>query len=123
MVPQPEEKPSVSLQGWWLRVSRHRLLLMFAVFVGWILVTAIAWILPAKYRSETVILIEQQRVPEKLVEPNVSIDLQQRLQSMSEQILSRTRLLGIIEKFHLYGETHQADPDRLLETMRKDIGV
>ena len=123
MVDQSEEKPSVSSQGWWLRVCRHRVLLMVTVFAAWVLVTAAGWLFPAKYRSETVILIEQQRVPEKLVEPNVAVDLQQRLQSMSEQILSRTRLLGIIDRFHLYTENRQADPDRLLTTMRKDIGV
>src|SRR5207302_5089512 len=30
---------------------------------------------------------------------------------------------GIIDRFHLYTENRQADPDRLLATMRKDIGV
>ena len=72
MVDQSEEKPSVSSQGWWLRVCRHRVLLMITVFAAWVLVTAAGWLFPAKYRSETVILIEQQRVPEKLVEPNVA---------------------------------------------------
>jgi len=124
MPDQLEEKPSVSLQGWWLRVCRHRLLLMFSLLAGWALVTAVALFLPAKYRSETMILIEQQRVPEKLVESNVAVDLQQRLQSMSEQILSRTRLVGIIEKFQLYGEKRQhVDTDSLVQKMRKDIGV
>ena len=123
MVDQLEEKPSISLQGWWLRIRRYRLLLMAAVFLGWVLVTAVASMLPSKYRSETVILIEQQRVPEHYVEPNVAVDLQQRLQSMSEQILSRTRLLGIIDKFHLYGGQQSGDADRLLEVMRKDISV
>ena len=37
------------------------------------------------------------------VVPNINDDLQTRLQSMTEQILSRTRLLIIIEKLHLYG--------------------
>jgi succinoglycan biosynthesis transport protein ExoP len=122
MTDQLEQTPSISVRGWWLRVCDRRLLLMFATFSGWLLLTAVGWLLPGKYRSETVILIEQQRVPEHYVEPNVALDLQQRLQSMSEQILSRTRLLGIIEKFHLYGE-RQADSDNLLAQMRKDIMV
>src|SRR5436305_10456079 len=97
-----EDKSPVSLHGCWLRLCRHRLLVAGCVFVGWAIITGIAWIVPAKYRSETLILIEQQRVPEHYVEPNVALDMQQRLQSMTEQILSRTRLMGIIDKFHLY---------------------
>lgn len=118
-----EDKPSISARGWWLRICKRRRLILSMLFVGWAFATAIVWFIPAKYRSETVIIIEQQRVPEKLVEPNVAADLQQRLQSMSEQILSRTRLLGIIEKFHLYSQRHYLDPDTLVDTMRTDIGV
>src|SRR5437764_9465156 len=116
-----EEKSPVSIEGWRLRLCQHRLLLMLVVFASWGLLTGISCVIPAKYRSETLILIEQQRVPEHYVEANVSIDLQQRLRSMTEQILSRSRLLGIIEQFHLYGQQNHADSDRILEAMRKDI--
>ena len=96
---------------------------MMCLFVGWGLVSMVGWFLPAKYRSETLILVEQQRVPEHYVEPNIALDLQQRLQSMSEQILSRTRLMSIIDKFHLYGNDPHADGDAVVERMRKDIGI
>ncbi|HWC15585.1 MAG TPA: Wzz/FepE/Etk N-terminal domain-containing protein [Terriglobales bacterium] len=120
---QLERGSSLTLQDWWLRICHRRMLILAVVFAGWAAVTAVAWFLPAKYRSETVILIEQQRVPEKLVEPNIATDLQQRLQSMSEQILSRTRLMSIVDKFHLYSKKRQLDPDRLVELMRNDIAV
>jgi polysaccharide chain length determinant protein (PEP-CTERM system associated) len=91
---------------------------------GWVLGIAAGRLLPSKYRSETVILIEQQKVPEHYVEPNVSADLQQRLQSISQEILSRTRLLSLIEKNHLYGSDKPGiDADALVERMRKDISV
>src|SRR5438270_4236563 len=118
-----EEKSSVSIEGWRLRFCQHRLLLMLALFAGWALVTGIGCVVPAKYRSETLILVEQQRVPEHYVEANVSIDLQQRLQSMTERILSRTRLMEIIEKFQLYPQHNPTDPDGLLEAIRKDVKV
>jgi|tagenome__1003787_1003787.scaffolds.fasta_scaffold20977874_2 succinoglycan biosynthesis transport protein ExoP len=118
-----EEKSPVSIEGWRLRLCQHRLLLMLVVFASWGLLTGISCVVPAKYRSETLILIEQQRVPEHYVEANVSIDLQQRLQSMTEQILSRTRLVGIVEKFHLYPQYSHGDPDGLLAAFRKDIKV
>jgi polysaccharide chain length determinant protein (PEP-CTERM system associated) len=86
--------------------------------------TSAGWFVPAKYRSETVILIEQQKVPEHYVEANVPADLQLRLQSMSQQILSRTRLLKLIDEFQLYRTKGSGvDPDAAVERMRKDIGV
>jgi len=119
-----ENGNSISLRGWWLRLCHQRVWLMLCIFIGWALVSTIGWFLPAMYRSATLILVEQQRVPEHYVEPNVAVDLQQRLQSMSEQILSRTRLISIIDKFRLYGNDKQhSDADALVERMRKDIGI
>lgn len=119
-----QESPSLGFADWWLRIWRHRLLFLICAFLGWAAGTTVGSLLPARYRSETVILIEQQRVPEHYVEPNIAIDLQVRLQTMSEQILSRTRLLGIIEKFGLYTKARRRlDSDGVVEMMRKDIGI
>src|SRR5258706_360946 len=86
---------------------------------SWSVITA-SWFIATKYRSDTVIIIEQQKVPEDYVVPNVAVDLQGRLQSMTQQILSRTRLKGIIEKLRLYGVGQKrADADSLVERMRQ----
>ena len=101
-----------------------RWLIVLCLVVGWAAGTIAGWVLPQKYRSETVILIEQQKIPEHYVESNIAQDLQQRLQSMSEQILSRTRLVALIEKFNLYGTGGTPrDPEALVERMRKDIKI
>jgi polysaccharide biosynthesis transport protein len=119
-----QENPTLGLGDWLLRIRRHRLLLAISIFACWAVGTTVGILLPAKYRSETVILIEQQRVPEHYVEPNIASDLQARLQSMSEQILSRTRLMGIIDKFGLYRKgNRKVDPDATVDLMRKDIGI
>jgi polysaccharide chain length determinant protein (PEP-CTERM system associated) len=59
--------------------------------------------LPARYKSETVILVEAPAVSSELVKP-IGGDTNQRLATMREEILSRTRLQQIIEKFNLYRE-------------------
>lgn len=106
------------------RLFERRWLIVALAVTGWVIGTTAGWILPPKYRSETVILVEQQKVPEHYVESNITVDLQQRLQSMSEQILSRTRLLTLIDKFNLYGgSAGQRDPDALVARMRKDIAI
>src|SRR5438874_13740350 len=119
-----EHKSGPNLAGWAMCLSRHRRWVMVSVLLGWSLGVCISLVLPARYRSETLILVEQQRVPEHYVEPNVAADVQQRLRSMSEQILSRTRLMAIIDKLNLYNlDNGRTDTDSLLEAMRKDISI
>src|SRR5207245_3020697 len=58
--------------------------------------------LPKKHTAPTSILVEQPTVPDNYVKPVVSENLGQRLASMQEQILSRTRLQHLVEQFGLY---------------------
>jgi succinoglycan biosynthesis transport protein ExoP len=122
---QRAQSPSLSRGVIVIRLIERRWLIGACLVLGWVIGTTVGRILPRKYRSETVILIEQQKVPTSLVEPNIAVDLQQqRLQSITEQMLSRTGLLALIEKFHLYGgQVNYRDPDALAERMRKDIKI
>lgn len=80
--------------------------------------------MPSVYRSGTLILVEQPTVPQQYVTPNVSDNLQDRLQSITQQILSRTRLMHIIQQLNLYGaNSPNANPDALVERMRKDVEI
>ena len=89
MVDEPDatvaEAPN--LGKYWQLLCRRRWLLALPAFTIWLSVWAGSWFLPAVYRSETLILVEQQKVPEQYVISNVAADLQQRLQNM---ILLRT---------------------------------
>ncbi len=75
--------------------------------------------LPNVYRSDTLILIVPQRVPESYVKSTVTARIEDRLQSISQQILSRTRLEQVISDFNLYPEErkHQLMED-IVERMR-----
>jgi polysaccharide chain length determinant protein (PEP-CTERM system associated) len=66
-------------------------------------------------------LIEEQKVPDTFVKPVISADLDSRLASMREQILSRSRIQPIIEKYNLYG-TKLAMDDRI-DIARKSIQI
>src|SRR5713226_1720919 len=80
--------------------------------------------LPSRYTSETTVLVEEQRVPEELVKSVVGGDINQRLATMQEQILSRTRLQHIIETFGLYKEeTGRASIEDLIVRLRKSITI
>jgi len=105
-------------------IRRRRWLFLGPLFFGWLFVLAGSWFLPTIYRSGTLILVEQQGVPEQIVPSNVNNDLQNRLDSITQQILSRTRLLQIIDQFHLYEQRgHAWTDDEKVEQMRKDIEI
>ena len=105
-------------------VRRRHIHFLVPVFFGWLLVWSLSWILPTRYTSSTLILVEQPTMPESYVAPNVNENLQDRLQSISQQILSRTRLLTITDKLHLFeGNKAPASAEEKVEAMRKAIRV
>ncbi|MBY0496920.1 MAG: hypothetical protein K2Y23_22145 [Cyanobacteria bacterium] len=110
-----------------LQVARRRkwLILLPALLAGVIGAAIVAW-LPNVYRSETLILVVPQRVPESYVRSTVTARIEDRLQSISQQILSRTRLEQIVTDFNLYAK-QRADKELMediVERMRtRDIGI
>jgi polysaccharide chain length determinant protein (PEP-CTERM system associated) len=108
-----------------LRIARRRAWVIVAPFV---LLTAAAIVgsrfLPNRYRSETLIMVVPQRVPETYVKATVTSRIEDRLQSISQQILSRTRLERIIQDFNLYSLQRQRGPmEDVIDRMRRDIDV
>ena len=85
-----------------------------------------AWVrtLPNLYRSDTLILVVPQRVPENYVKSTVTTRIDDRLQAIAQQILSRTRLERIIQDFNLYGEERRiAIMEDVVDRMRANISV
>ena len=115
-----DQKSTQGVDEYWAMVVRRKWWILGPLFFGWLLVFASAWVIPAKYASESVVLVEPPKVPKDLVAPNVQVDLADRVQSMSTQVLSRTRLLNLIEKFHLY-PSYANSPDDQVEKMRDDV--
>jgi succinoglycan biosynthesis transport protein ExoP len=121
-----EESPQQFDIGRVLDIARRRhLQFLLPLFLGWLVVWGTSWFLQARYKSGTVILVEEPAMPKNYVVPNVNDDLQGRLQSISQQILSRTRLLLIINSMHLYSGTDKQglSPDDKVELMKKDINI
>jgi polysaccharide biosynthesis transport protein len=105
-------------------IRRRRLHFILPLFLGWVAIWVVSWLLPASYRSGTLILVEQPSVPSQYVVPNIAGNIQDRLKTMSQQILSRTRLLHIIETLNLYPKERQRmAPDDVVERTRKDVEI
>ena len=78
-----------------------------------ILAFGVTFLIAPKYLSQTLVLIEVQKVPDSYVKPVISSDLDSRLASMKEQIFSRSRIQPIIERYNLYANNHLSMDDRI----------
>ena len=99
--------------------------LIIAVFVVVSLLAAyLATILPDIYRSSTLIVVTPQRLPASFVTSTVTMDLEERMQSIVQEILSVTQLDKIIEEFNLYpSDTKGSNLRDRVEKLRKSIKV
>lgn len=84
----------------------------------------VSFALPKQYTSHTRVLVESPVVPDDIVKPVVSDDVNRRLASMQGEILSRTRLQGLIEQNHLYQRDWDRVPmETLVDRLRKSVNV
>src|SRR5580704_13434412 len=114
----------IGLQHYVDILRRRRLFFLIPLFAGWLMVWGASWLMPPRYKSGTLILVEQPTMPKDYVLPNVAENLQERLQSITQQILSRSRLLHIVDELNLYPQNHQPlSPDEIVERMRKNIDI
>ena len=82
----------------------------------------LTFVIPPQFDSQTLVIVQQQKVPEDYVKPVVNEDLNARLASMKEQILSRSRLEPIIERYSLFAGAKNTMDDRV-ELTRKAIAI
>ena len=105
----------------YVRILKQRAVLIVVPGIALALVALLfSNAIPPQYVSQTLVLVEQQRVPDEYVKPVVSSDLDQRLASMKEQILSRSRIEPLVQRFNLYPG---ATPDDRLANVRKSIEI
>src|SRR5580698_1948940 len=105
-------------------LSRRKWWLIYSIVGISALVFGISLTLPKEYKSETLILVEPQKIPVEYVRATVTTDATDRLQTISEEMMSRTRLSNIITKFDLYPKLRKTQSlDEVVATMRKSITV
>src|ERR1700729_389291 len=87
-------------------------------FIGY----GLTFLVQPQYVSQTLVLVEQQKVPDTYVKALVTEDLSGRLATMREQILSRSRLQPIIERFNLFANG-KLSMDERIDLTRKNIVI
>src|SRR4051812_49314449 len=89
-------------------VWRRKWLLIMPVVLSTVIATTLAYSMPVVYRSEVRLMLLPQRLPESFVPSSVKTKLEVQVDSMRQQVLSRTRLERIVNEFALYEEERNA---------------
>ncbi len=127
-MPELDQEPEGDLSEIFERLkrllTRRRWWIILPASVISLGVIAVLHFLPNHYSSEATIIVVQQQVPERYVTPNSTSDIMRVLDAMKQEVLSRTRLLAIIEDLNLYPkERKRLSPEGLVDLMRTDVGI
>ena len=106
----------------WRRRKTSALLVFTAVLAAVITVTVS---LPDLYRATTTVLVESQQISEEFIRSSVSAELETRIQTIREEVMSRERLGGLITRLGLYPKLRAKGVafDVIIDRMRHDIDL
>src|SRR5580698_8967456 len=113
---------ALTLQDYTTILKRRWWIIIIPAIVFPLIGYGITFLVQPQYVSQTLVLVEQQKVPDSYVKPVITEDLSGRLATMREQILSRSRLQPIIERFNLFANAKMSMDDRIDQT-RKSIDI
>jgi polysaccharide chain length determinant protein (PEP-CTERM system associated) len=102
--------------------ARRKWLAILVFLVPSTVAISVAMSLPDLYQATATVLVDRQQVPESVVRSTVTSTLETRLQTINQEILSRSRLEALISRFSLYPDTrNKMAADDVIGRMRQDI--
>lgn len=124
MQTEPTSRRELTLTDYVAMLRRRWVLIAVLALVGPPLAYGVSKLLPNRYKSQTLVLVEPPTVPDKIVPQIDVVNESQRLASMKSQILSRSRLEPIIRQFGLYSDDIQRKSmDELVGRLQQAIEV
>ncbi|MGD0277454.1 MAG: Wzz/FepE/Etk N-terminal domain-containing protein, partial [Syntrophales bacterium] len=107
----------------YMEIARRRIWYIVVPFLLVMLgISVYAIFAPREYKASTLVLVSPQRVPESYVQATVTSTIEERLQSIAQEVMSRTRLELIIKEMRLYEKERKAlAPEEVIELMQKHI--
>lgn len=104
--------------------KRRKTLIVGVTCGGVVLTLLVAWLLPPVYRSTATILIEEQEIPPDLVRSTITSYADQRIETIKQQVLSRTTLWKLVEQHGLYASLRDREPaEEILRRFINDITI
>ncbi|MBS0182892.1 MAG: hypothetical protein JSS39_10860 [Nitrospira sp.] len=115
---------AVSLKDYLAAFHRRRKLILL-IGLGFLSVSLpLAFLWPPTYKSTATILIEEQEVPSDLVRSTITSYADQRIETIKQQVMSRTTLWKVVEQFNLYHDQRQHSPvEEIVKRFIKDVDM
>jgi polysaccharide chain length determinant protein (PEP-CTERM system associated) len=114
----------MSLQEYLAIFLRRKWMIVFTILTILFGASVYCVVTPEKFRSSTTILVVPQRVPEGYVKSTVSIKIEERLATIQQQVMSRTRLVTVMDELGLFKELRKSRPiEEVVDMMRKRIEI
>ena len=106
-------------------VSRRRWFIIVPFCLAMVVGITLAFKLPRLYEATTLILVQPQRVPEKTVAPVIDSDVESRIGTLTQQIVSRSNLERVIIQFNLFSDPNSSNMlmEDKIESLRRRIKV
>jgi polysaccharide chain length determinant protein (PEP-CTERM system associated) len=123
-LPDDEQTLGQTLQYLLQLIIRRRWWIMLPAAIVTLAVVGVALVLPDRYESEATLNLVQQQIPQNVVASVTTMTIADAVNATAGEILSRDRLLAIIQEFDLYPkERKNSTPQALAEQMRKDLDI
>lgn len=118
------EEQDKSIQDYLAMLSRRKVPMLVTMVIVFLIGIVVALVWPPTFRSEATILIKEQEVPTELVRSTVTSYAAQRIQIISQRVMTRGNLKDIIDKYDLYQkDLKRKTTEEVIENMREDIGL
>lgn len=118
------QAPEKSLLDYVTIVKRRKKSIILSILIIFSLSATVALVMPPVYKSKSTILIEEQDIPKEYILSTVTGYAEERLQTISQRVLSSTKLLEIINHYNLYSDKRKNwTSEEIIEKMRKDVKV
>ncbi len=106
-------------------IERRRWWLLLGVVVGSAVGLGLYWVLPARYEATTTILVEPQEIPKAYVESTVTLEIEQRLNTLNERVTSHSNLNQLIDLVgaQRIDASGKLSRDALMAQIRGNLGV
>jgi uncharacterized protein involved in exopolysaccharide biosynthesis len=105
-------------------IRRRRQWLIWPFLAVVTLTAAVALLLPDSYQSSATILIQNQQIPTAMVPSTVTSYAEERIQTITQEVTSRTKILNLVNKYDLLPQKReQLSTEDLVERIRKRINI
>ena len=114
------ENRELSMDDYLAMLRRRLKVIWIPALLAPLLGFLISYAFAPKYTAQSLVLVEEQKVPEGYVKPVVTEDLMQRIATVQQRVLTQARLKPMIDKMNL---AKSGNLDEVVDDIRANVSV